>query len=69
MAGQDVPPLEKEPENMSNEPEENVALDPMIQDALGKALRAYSEDIVKAPIPDKFLLLLAQLEAKEREQK
>ena len=69
MAGQFAPPGGKEPKDMSNQPEENVALDPKIQEALGKAMRAYSEDIVNAPVPDKFLLLLARLEAKEREPK
>ena len=42
------------------------ALDPKVQEALGKALRAYSDDIVNAPIPDKFMALLAQLEASEK---
>ena len=49
--------------------DERPAMDLKIQEALGRALGAYTEDIVRAPIPDKFLLLLAQLEAKERDTK
>lgn len=40
-------------------------LDAKIQEALGRSLRAHYDDIVRAPIPDKFLVLLAELEAKE----
>ena len=69
MAAQKVPPGRKEPTDVSSEPEEIVTLDPKVQEALGKALRAYSEDIVNAPVPDKFLSLLARLEAREREEK
>ena len=43
-----------------------VHLAPRIQEAIGKALRAYTSDIVSAPIPDKFVALLAKLEASER---
>jgi hypothetical protein len=32
---------------------------------LGRALQAHYDDLVTAPIPDRFLVLLAQLEAKE----
>jgi len=41
-------------------------LDPKIQEALGRALKAHYEDLVNAPIPDRFRVLLAELEAKER---
>jgi hypothetical protein len=40
-----------------------------IQEVLGSAFRAYADDIVKAPVPDKFLELLSQLESRERQQK
>ncbi len=36
-----------------------------IQDAIGRTLIAHFDDIAKAPIPDRFLALLAELEAKE----
>ena len=40
-------------------------LDPRIQDAIGRSLRAHYDDLLKAPVPDKFLVLLAELEARE----
>ncbi len=42
-----------------------IELSPKIQDAIGRSLIAHYNDIVSSPIPDKFLLLLAELEAKE----
>jgi Anti-sigma factor NepR len=41
-------------------------LEPRLQDALGRALQAHFDDIVSAPVPDHFLMLLAELEAKEQ---
>ena len=35
-------------------------------DVIGRSLKAYFDDISQAPIPDKFLALLAELEAKEK---
>ena len=32
---------------------------------LGRALQSHYDDLVSAPVPDRFLVLLAQLEAKE----
>ncbi|PTM51838.1 NepR family anti-sigma factor [Phreatobacter oligotrophus] len=46
--------------------ERDVVLDPRIQEAIGKSLKAHYDDLVKAPVPDRFLVLLAELEAKER---
>jgi hypothetical protein len=46
--------------------ERDVVLDPRIQDAIGKSLKAHYDDLIKAPVPDRFLVLLAELEAKER---
>jgi Anti-sigma factor NepR len=43
-----------------------VELDPKIQEALGRALKAHYDDLVSAPIPDRLLVLLAELEAKEQ---
>jgi Anti-sigma factor NepR len=34
-------------------------------DLIAAALRDHFQDLAKAPVPDKFLLLLAELEAKE----
>jgi Anti-sigma factor NepR len=41
-------------------------LHPRIQDVIGRSLKAHYDDLVNAPVPDKFLALLAELEAKER---
>jgi hypothetical protein len=37
----------------------------LAQDAIGRSLQAHFDDIASAPVPDKFLVLLAELEAKE----
>jgi hypothetical protein len=41
-------------------------LDPKVQESIGRSLKAHYDDIINAPIPDKFMVLLAQLEAQER---
>lgn len=48
---------------------ESVFLEPHIQEQLGRVLRSFCDDLVQQPIPDKFVMLLAQLEAKQREKK
>ncbi len=47
--------------------ETEPVLDRRVQDAIGRSLKAHYDDLVNAPIPDRFLVLLAQLEAKERQ--
>lgn len=50
-----------------NSSHENTAkLDAKLQGVLGRALKAHYDDLVSAPIPDRFLVLLAELEAKEK---
>ena len=44
-------------------------LDPRSQEAIGKALKAHYDDLVRAPVPDKFMELLDRLEARERDAK
>ncbi|MBD3845476.1 hypothetical protein IED13_07195 [Bosea sp. SSUT16] len=44
----------------------DMVLDPRVQESIGRSLKAHYDDIVNAPIPDKFLVLLAQLEATEQ---
>ena len=63
MTAKYAPPGDKDPATMTHEQE--IELDPKIQAAIGKALKAYGADIVAAPIPDRFLALLARLEASE----
>jgi hypothetical protein len=48
------------------DPDEDVVLDPRVQESIGRSLKAHYEDLVTAPIPDRFLALLAQLEATEQ---
>ncbi|MGJ0507958.1 MAG: NepR family anti-sigma factor [Methylocystis sp.] len=48
---------------------DGVFLEPHIQEQLGRVLRSFCDDLVQQPIPDKFVVLLAQLEAKQREKK
>jgi len=48
-----------------DEDEPDAVLDPRIQEALGKSLKAHYDDLVNAPIPARLLVLLAELEAKE----
>jgi hypothetical protein len=44
---------------------EGHALDAKSQEAIGRSLKAHYEDLVRAPIPDKFLEMLDRLEATE----
>ena len=60
-------PQDEDPnyEVFENEP----VLDQRVQEAIGRSLKAHYDDLVKAPIPDRFLVLLAELEAKELQAK
>ena len=71
MVGPKAPDGENGMRNADEALEEGdeVALDPRVQQELGRALRAYTEDIINAPIPAKLLSLLARLEAQERRSK
>ena len=48
---------------------DGAILEPHIQEQLGRVLRSFCNDLIHQPIPDKFVVLLAQLEAKQREKK
>jgi hypothetical protein len=37
-----------------------------VQAAIGRSLKAHYDDLIHAPIPDKFIELLAKLEMKEQ---
>ena len=37
------------------------------QEAIGRALKAHYDDLLRAPVPDKFMELLNRLEAKEQD--
>ncbi len=44
-------------------------LDSRSQEAIGRALKAHYDDLVRAPVPDKFMELLDRLEATEQSAK
>lgn len=48
--------------------EEPAFLEPHIQEQLGRVFRSFCDDLIHQPIPDKLVVLLAQLEAKQREK-
>ena len=50
----------------SDNDDHDMVLDPKVQESIGRSLKAHYDDIVSAPVPDKFLVLLAQLEATEQ---
>ena len=45
---------------------DDAALDPKALDAIGQALKAHYDELVYAPLPDKFVDLLARLELEEQ---
>ena len=45
-----------------------AALDQKVLDTIGRALKAHYDDLVHAPLPQKFLDLLAQLEKLEQHE-
>ena len=60
-------------ENATSTPVEDstpdgVALDPKVLDTIGRALKAHYDDLVHAPLPGKFLDLLARLERDEQRE-
>ena len=44
-------------------------LDPRSQEAIGRALKSHYDDLVRSPVPDKFMELLDRLEAQEQSAK
>ena len=50
-----------------DETDEDVGeVSPLVVDAIGRALQAHFQAIAEMPLPDRFLVLLAELEARER---
>jgi Anti-sigma factor NepR len=45
-----------------------ASLDQKVLDTIGRALKAHYDDLVHAPLPQKFLDLLAQLEQVEQQE-
>jgi hypothetical protein len=54
------------PEAAGIGPDDETVLDPKVQESIGRSLRAHYDDLIHAPVPDRFLVLLAQLEATEQ---
>lgn len=49
-----------------DEDDANVEVSPLVIEAVGKALQTHFQAIAEMPLPDRFLVLLAELEARER---
>ena len=52
-----------------NDAANDAALDPKVLETLGRALKAHYDDLVQAPLPEKFLDLLSRLEEQEAQTK
>ena len=52
--------------NKTEDPPDDTAPDPKAVQAIGRALEAHYAELVQAPLPEKFVELLAQLEAGDR---
>lgn len=63
MSGMNV---EMSEPSRGDETEFEAVMDPKVQESIGRSLKAHYDDLINAPVPDKFLVLLAQLEAKEQ---
>lgn len=57
------------PEAAPADLDDEMVLDPRVQESIGRSLKAHYDDLVNAPVPDRFLVLLAQLEDTERRLK
>lgn len=54
------------PSGDKNDAGEESAIDPRLDRLIGRSLQAHYADLVSAPLPDAILVLLAQLEAREK---
>lgn len=50
--------------NLNLEKTKNTNPKPEIYDLIGRQLRGYFEDVARQPVPDRFVELLSELEAK-----
>jgi len=51
--------------DVGESPGEATAIDGKVQERLGRQLKALYDDVVRQPIPDRLLSLMAQLEEKK----
>jgi hypothetical protein len=49
-----------------DEDEESPEVSPVVVEAVGRALQSHFQAIAELPLPDRFMVLLAELEARER---
>ena len=56
--------IEKKTENMNHAPSQ-----PEIYDLIGQRLRNFYDEVAQQPVPDRFVELLNQLEAKSPQKK
>jgi len=54
------------PEAARVDDDDEAVLNPKVQESIGRSLKAHYDDLVNSPVPDRFLALLAQLEATEQ---
>ena len=68
MGGRHLDQAQKPPHPLGLEAqdEKTPELDEATQERLGRVLARYADELVRQPIPDEFLSLLAKLEVKER---
>jgi hypothetical protein len=64
-----IPETASQHDDASEDPDQEVqvTLDPSVVNAIGNALLAHYRDLTDEPLPDRFLVMLSELEAKERE--
>jgi hypothetical protein len=55
------------PDPQTNSQESDPKVAPEIQDAIGQGLRAMYESLKAEPLPDRFVQLLMQLDAKDQD--
>jgi hypothetical protein len=58
--------MAKDPANAKPRVDGGRGLDARSQEAIGRSLKAHYEDLVRAPVPSKFLEMLDRLEAAEQ---
>jgi hypothetical protein len=51
---------------LQDEDDNGPEVSPLVVDAVGRALQSHFQAIADMPLPDRFLVLLAELEARER---
>ena len=53
-------------ENQEEDEDAGAEVSPLVVDAVGRALQAHFQAIADMPLPDRLMVLLAELEARER---